>query len=288
MRSRKPQLYGWIAVVVLAGLCSLPAAAQTAATNPAQQTSQTEATAPATATQKPPLQPQIRQGFWGRLNPFARKKYVQNQLAPVRDRVNEVSGLTDGNAKSIADLDAETKAGIAQASQQAQQANDAADAATQQVQQTSSKADQLNQQVASVNTKVQGVDQYRVTQQAVLHFKRGPSGLNPATEQQLDGFLQNLSSDKGYVVEVVAYSTRKGRAGDAASMDLANTVVRYLVLQHNVPLYRIFTMGMGNASPATAQMGEAASSRVTAGGTVEIKILENSLAASSTSANSGS
>lgn len=288
MRVRKHQGFEWLAVLVLAGLCSLPVVAQTnPATNPAGQQGQTETAPAATATQKPPLQPQIRQGFWGRLNPFARKKYVQNQLAPIRDRVNEVSGLTDSNAKSIADLDAESKAGIAKASAAAQQANDAAEAATQQVQQTSSKADELNQQVASVNTKVQGVDQYRVTQQAVLHFKPGPARLNASTEQQLDGFLQNLDTDKGYVVEVTAYSPRKGRAGDAASMDLANTVVRYLVLQHNVPLYRIFTMGMGNAAPATAQMGEATPTRATTGGTVEIKILKNSLAASP-STNSGS
>lgn len=279
----KRQIFTGVVMLALAGMCTLPVTAQQ--NNPANQTTQTQAQqaqpAQATATQKPPLTPQIRQGFWGRLNPFARKKYVQNQVAPIRDRLNELDGLSADNGKSVADLAAANKAALAKASAQAQQANDEANAATQQVQQTSSQADQLNQQVASVNTKVQGVDQYRIAQQAELHFKPGPATLSTPTQQQLDSFLQNLGTEKGYVVEVTAYSTRKGRAGDAASMDLANAVVRYLVLQHNVPLYRIFTMGMGNATaPVSAQMGEAAPARRTRGGTVEIKILKNSLATS--------
>jgi len=41
-----------------------------------------------------PLKPDTREGFWGHLNPFARKKYVQRQLAPIRDRANELDELT--------------------------------------------------------------------------------------------------------------------------------------------------------------------------------------------------
>ena len=48
-----------------------PATAQTAA--------QTTATKADTATGKDPLQPETRQGFWGKMNPFARKKYVARQ-----------------------------------------------------------------------------------------------------------------------------------------------------------------------------------------------------------------
>jgi outer membrane protein OmpA-like peptidoglycan-associated protein len=277
-----------VAVGMMAGLGSLPAAAQSGDTTAAPQAtqSQTQAQAPATpapemATKKAPLEPQIRQGFWGHLNPFARKKYVEGQLSPIRDRVNEVDGLTADNAKSISDLDARSKEGISAAQQKAQQANDTADAAQQQVQQANDHASQLDQQVSGVNTKLQGVDQYQVAQQAELHFKPGPASLTTDTQQQLDSFLQNLNTEKGYVVEVTAYSSRKGAAGITASQQLADTVVRYLVLQHNVPLYRIYTAGMGNAAPAAAQMSSTPGARSTAGGTVEIKVLKNSLAAGS-------
>ncbi|HWG36384.1 MAG TPA: OmpA family protein [Terriglobales bacterium] len=274
------KLLGFAAAAALAGLLSLPVAAQATQTSGQAADTTQAATAPAaTATNQPPLTEPVKQGFWGKLNPFARKKYVQGQLSPIRDRVNELNGLSADNAKEIADTDARAKAGIADANDRAQKASETADAAQQQVQQTATQATQLNQQVSTVNSKLQGVDQYQVAQQAELHFKPGPANLNSSTQEQLDTFLQGLDSQKGYVVEVTAYSTRKGAAGVVASQDLADAVVRYLVLQHNVPLYRIYTMGMGNAAPAAAQMSSSsASAKSTAGGTVEIKILKNSLA----------
>ncbi|MGH3184903.1 MAG: OmpA family protein, partial [Streptosporangiaceae bacterium] len=137
----------------------------------------------------------------------------------------------------------------------------------------------LNTQLGTVSTKLQGVDQFQTAQTAELHFKPGPATLNPNAQQQLDGFLQGLDTQKGYVVEVTAYSSRKGAAGDAASQQLADTVVRYMVLQHNIPLFRIYTMGLGNA-PAAAQLNSANGTPVN-GGTVQIKILKNSLASGS-------
>ena len=55
------------------------------------------------ATGKAPLAPPSREGFWGRVNPFARKKYVQRQTEPIRDRVNELDELTSTNSKNIKD-----------------------------------------------------------------------------------------------------------------------------------------------------------------------------------------
>ena len=37
------------------------------------------------------MQPDTHEGFWGKINPFARKKYVQRQTAPIRDRVKDVA-----------------------------------------------------------------------------------------------------------------------------------------------------------------------------------------------------
>lgn len=292
---RRQQLFGTMTAAALAALLCLPLSAQTTGSQSQNPNNGTTASAPQQASSQPaspaqnataeaPLTPQIKQGFWGHLNPFARKKYVEGQIAPIRDRTNELDTLTAGNAKAINDVDARSKAGISAAADQAKQASDTASAAQQQVQQDATQANQLNDQVSSVNNKLQSVDQYQVAQTAELHFKPGPAKLSTSTQQQLDSFLQGLDGQKGYVVEVTAYSTRRGAAGDAASQQLADTVVRYMVLQHNVPLFRIYTMGMGNAAPTAAQMDQSSeattrSRRPTAGGTVEIKILKNSLAA---------
>ena len=71
-------------------LFALPLAAMFAFPAFAQTTSSTDQSATTTsqsaATGKQPLQAPSREGFWGRVNPFARKKYVQRQTEPIRDR----------------------------------------------------------------------------------------------------------------------------------------------------------------------------------------------------------
>jgi len=104
----------------LAAVLAFPAIAQTSSSQSSQaQTS----TSTDTATGKAPLAPPSREGFWGRINPFARKKYVQRQTDPIRDRVNELDDLTAANGKAIKDTDARAQAGIKLASDKANEAD---------------------------------------------------------------------------------------------------------------------------------------------------------------------
>ena len=113
----------------LAAVLAFPAIAQTtssttdqtqpAATQQTQSTRQTAERAPASSLWHPPS----REGFWGRVNPFARKKYVQRQTEPIRDRVNELDELTATNGKAIKDTDSRAQAGIKLASDKANEAD---------------------------------------------------------------------------------------------------------------------------------------------------------------------
>ena len=102
----------------LAAMLAFPAVAQTSSSqdqsNSPAATQSTQSTD--TATGKQPLQPPSREGFWGRVNPFARKNYVKRQTDPIRDRVNELDDLTAANGKAIKDTDARAQAGIKMAS----------------------------------------------------------------------------------------------------------------------------------------------------------------------------
>ena len=111
-----------ILAVLLAAILAVPAFAQS---NSATQTpaATPSATRPDTATGKDPLQPETREGFWGRANPFARKKYVARQTEPIRDRINELDELTASNTKAIKDTDARAQAGIQLASSKATEAD---------------------------------------------------------------------------------------------------------------------------------------------------------------------
>ena len=214
-----------------------------------------------------PLQPEMREGFWGKLNPFARKKYVQRQLSPIRNRVNELDDLTAENAKAIKDVDARAQEGIRQADAKATLADQHATDAGNRAQQANQTATQASTRLNTVEQVVGNIDQYHPATQTEIRFPSGRTTLGPKGRQALDDMTANLKDQKGYIIQVQGFSP----SGVQSSQALANSVVRYLVTKSDVPVYRIFVMGMGNAKVPAAD-GSASTGH---GNRVEISLLKN-------------
>ncbi len=200
-----------------------------------------------------PLEPDYHQGFWGKLNPFARKKYVQNQLAPLRNRVNELDDLTAANAKEIKDVDARAQEGIRMADAKASQADQHAIEAGNRAQQADQTAQQASSRLNTVEHVVGNIDQYQPATLTEIRFRSGQTTLSPKAKQALDDMTADLKDQKGYIIEVQGFSPTRGQAGIQSSQAMANSVVRYLVEKNEVPVYRIFVMGLGNAKLAAIE-----------------------------------
>jgi len=252
----------------LAAALSLPALAQNTSTS---QPAATPATSTDTATGKAPLAPPSREGFWGRVNPFARKKYVQRQTEPIRDRVNELDDLTAANGKNIKDTDTRAQAGIKLASDKAdaadQHAIDAGNKATV-AQQT---AQQATTRIQTVETVVNNIDQYKASNQTEIRFRPGQTVLSKPAKDALDEMATTVKGQRGYIIEVQGFSTGKGQIAIQNSQKMAESVVRYMVLNHEIPVYRIYLVGMGNAPV------EGTDAKHISGGRVEISLLKNDL-----------
>ena len=54
---------------------------------------------------------QPKEGFWGRVNPMARKKWVKKQTDPINDRLSELDEVNAKNAKDTKGSKAAAKAG---------------------------------------------------------------------------------------------------------------------------------------------------------------------------------
>ncbi len=258
--------------LLLAGVLALPALAQQAA--PATQDQ--PAAAASGASGKPALQPDTHEGFWGKLNPFARKKYVQRQTAPIRDRVNELDELTSANSKMIKDTDARAQEGIRLASTKANEADQHAIDAGNKAQMAQQTATQANARLTTVEQVVGNIDQYKAATQTEIRFRPGQSVLSKNAKTALDDMATPLKDQRGYIIEVQGFSSGHGQAAIATSQKMADAVVRYLVLSHEIPVYRIYVVGMGNAPVPTAA-GEDAKTKRTSGGRVEISLLKNDL-----------
>jgi outer membrane protein OmpA-like peptidoglycan-associated protein len=253
-------------------------AAQTppAASSSTDQASSTSSTTVG-ATGKQPLQPETREGFWGRMNPFARKKYVQRQTEPIRDRVNELDELTANNSKMIKDVDARAQQGIQLASTKANEADQHAVDAGNRAQAAQQTATQANTRITTVEQVVGNIDQYKATNQTEIRFRPGQSVLSQNAKTALDDMATPLKNQRGYIIEVQGFSSGHGQAAIATSQKMADSVVRYLVLNHDVPVYRIYVVGMGNAPVPSASTDDQSKTKRTSGGRVEISLLKNDL-----------
>jgi outer membrane protein OmpA-like peptidoglycan-associated protein len=260
----------------LAAVLALPAIAQNtqsssaSSTTPAVTTTSTD-----TATGKAPLAPPSREGFWGRVNPFARKKYVQRQTEPIRDRVNELDELTSSNGKAIKDTDSRAQAGIKLASDKANEADQHAVDAGNKATAAQQSAQQVTTRVQTVENVVGNIDQYKASNQTEIRFRPGQTMLSKNAKDALDTMAEGVKGQRGYIIEVQGFSSGRAQTAITNSQKMAESVVRYLVLNHEIPVYRIYLVGMGNAPAPTTD--ETAKGKRVSGGRVEISLLKNDL-----------
>src|SRR5258706_6523854 len=179
-----------VVALFIAFLLALPALAQTAASTAPD----TAAPAAATenATGKAPLTVETHEGFWGKVNPFARKKYVQRQTQPIRDRVNELDELTAANTKMIKDVDSRAQQGIQMASTKANEADQHAVDAGNKAQTAQQTATQANTRLTTVEGVVSNIDQYKATNQTEIRFRPGQTVLSQNAKTALDQMADPL------------------------------------------------------------------------------------------------
>src|SRR5206468_8211342 len=132
------------------------------------------------------------EGFWGKINPFARKKYVRKQLSPVVGRVNELDELTASNSKMIKDVDARSQEGIRMATAKATEADSHALDATNRANQANETATQAAARLGSVEKVVSNIDQYQHVQDTEIRFRPGQTALSSKAKEALEQLVDPL------------------------------------------------------------------------------------------------
>ena len=94
---------------------------------------------------------------------------------------------------------------------------------------------------------VSNIDQYKASNQTEIRFRPGQTVLSKNAKDALDQMAGGVKGQRGYIIEVQGFSSGKGQTAITTSQKMAESVVRYLVLNHEIPVYRIYLVGMGNA-----------------------------------------
>jgi outer membrane protein OmpA-like peptidoglycan-associated protein len=281
------------AFILLASAFALPALAQKGQTAPDEQAVPDQMSAPASPSQQPstmaseqPPAPmagpthidQPKEGFWGRVNFLARKKWVNDRVEPIKGQLNELDEVNARNAQDIRDLDARAQAGIRRAQSSAEQANEMEMNAGNEAQKARALAQGASGHIDKLNTTVSGLDQYKQATVLEIPFRSGEPILHAAARKQLDDFAANLTGRKGYIVEVEGYSPLAGNNGIQCSRRLTEAVNRYLVVEHEIPVYRLRAVALGNA-PVTGMDSDSDETKPVKVSCVRIRLMENTLAA---------
>ena len=168
------------AVLLLASAMAVPAVAQQSQPSDQPQSTPPAATQSSAKTRNQNLD---KEGFWGHLNPFARKGWVKKRTDPINDRLSELDEVNAKNAKDIQDVDNRAQAGIRQAQSTADAANQTATAAGATAQSANGVAQGAAGHVDQLNTTVNGLDQYHQISDVDVPFRAGNPVLSEAARK---------------------------------------------------------------------------------------------------------
>ncbi len=271
MKNKTGNTFG-LSVLILGGAMGMTAMAQSTApsTDSAATSTTTSVKADDSSTYATgkPLEMQSKEGFWGKMNPLARKRWVHRQVDPIKDRTNELDQLQAKNANDIRDVDARATAGINKAMNAANTADQHAADAGNRANAAQNTATNASNRTDALHSTVSNLDQFQTVSATEVPFVSGRTTLGPKAKAALDDVAEKASGEKGYIIEVQGFS----RSGVQTSQAMADSVVRYLVVEHQVPVFRIYRTGLGR-NTATAVDGV---KPMTNG--VQVTLLHNSLA----------
>jgi OmpA-OmpF porin, OOP family len=95
---------------------------------------------------------------------------------------------------------------------------------------------------------VANIDDYKPAGQTVVHFAIAKDTLTKDEKAKLDEVATQIGSQARYFITVEGFTDQTGSTArnDQLSRERANQVISYLVGSHDIPVYRIHMVGLGD------------------------------------------
>jgi outer membrane protein OmpA-like peptidoglycan-associated protein len=173
----------------------------------------------------------------------ATKGYVRSTVEPVSTQLGQVSQQVDQQAGELKQTNTRVSKNETKIDATTEVANSA----------DSRSSDALNKtglnkaQIAGLHNVISNLEDYKVNHQAVVHFGFNKDELSSEAKGELDALAQQASGLSRYFITVEGFTDQTGPASynEALSQRRADHVIEYLVAEHNIPVYRIHKIGLG-------------------------------------------
>jgi len=181
----------------------------------------------------------------------ATKGYVRKSVEPVDQKVDQVDQASQKRDQSqVADLQ-KTNQVVDDHERRISATTEIAKTADETSKGAMTKANQDAKDTAALRSNLQdivaNIDDYKPVNTAVVHFKVNQRQLSKDEKAKLDEVASQAGSLPRYFITVEGFTDQTGDAAynDQLSRERANAVISYLVGAHDIPVYRIHVVGLG-------------------------------------------
>jgi OmpA-OmpF porin, OOP family len=178
----------------------------------------------------------------------ATKEYVRQQVQPIDQKVTEVDKNSQArDATQVSDIN-KTNSALDETDKKLDSTTEVAQTADTAAKGAMSKADMNAKGLGDLRMVIANIDDYKPAgEAAVVHFGVNKYALTKDEKAVLDGVASQVGSVQRYFITVKGYTDQTGDAAynDRLSRERAESVISYLVGSHDVPVYRVHMIGLG-------------------------------------------
>jgi outer membrane protein OmpA-like peptidoglycan-associated protein len=185
----------------------------------------------------------------------ATKKFVRNtvneRVTPLEGRATELEETTRRNTQDIKGLDDRLTKRIDDVGGKADRAQASADAANTKAIAADERAGRADEHAGRAEQRVEdlrsNLDRYTLQTTVSINFRLNSSELTEDGRSQLDTIASTAKSQQGYILEIQGFTDSSGsdRKNEMLSQARAEAVQRYLARTHQIPVFKMSILGLG-------------------------------------------
>ena len=184
----------------------------------------------------------------------ARIDTTDSNARELKDHLDRVATQSDQNTKNIASVKDDVTKVDSKADQirgETQRAQTTADKAVTDTAAVSSNVSNLDKNVTIITRKIDNLNNYAVVTEKTVYFPFNSAAPNKEIDEALSEVANLMNQNKGAIIVLEGHTDSTG--ADTFNIALADkradAVLRHLVVDMNLPMYRIYKMGYGEAHP---------------------------------------